>query len=469
MSNTPSADRNAKQLRWSDLPFGSEFSPSQIDLPTLLEIARQHGGDWKAFEAAIKSKYFAANPTSEYNRGKLANNCKLGMIAYGIINRDARLTDFGKKLHAARMDQATLYAELARHILLNLHGMTLVQCVQDIQASGESVDLIKLRQWLEERGIHFPRGGKHPSMMRLWLEKAGVFTSGWSLSPMRLKELAGASSEEVEALATLSLEQRAFLKTLANMAGPGPFASNELEKLATATYGVHFNEKALPKQVLYPLEKAGFVTLERATKEAGRGAKPFLVTPTTKLHKEVLAPLLEQLEKQTASDLRPLLRKSMHDILASLTAKDKYTRGLALEALAFKLMRLLDMDYVATRLRGVATGGAEVDLVFQSARLVFSRWQIQCKNTARVTLEDVAKEVGLTYMLKSNVIVVVSTGEIGPGAKGYANKVMGDTNLSIVLMNGADLKAIQANPAAIVDVFSREAVQAMRLKILDIS
>jgi hypothetical protein len=33
-------------------------------------------------------------------------------------------------------------------------------------------------------------------------------------------------------------------------------------------------------------------------------------------------------------------------------------RTRALEALAFKLMRLLDMTYVATRLRAQATGGA---------------------------------------------------------------------------------------------------------------
>ena len=158
----------------------------------------------------------------------------------------------------------------------------------------------------------------------------------------------------------------------------------------------------------------------------------------------------------------------MHDILADLKAKDTHTRGLALEALAFKLMRLLDMDYVATRLRGSATGGAEVDLIFQSARLVFSLWQVQCKNTARVNLEDVAKEVGLTHLLKSNVIVVVCTGEIGASARGYSNKVMGDTNLCLVLLNGDDLLAIEKNPAAIVDVFRREAVHAMRLKTLEL-
>jgi site-specific DNA-methyltransferase (cytosine-N4-specific) len=468
MANQTNNPPSTPKRQASDLPFGSEFSPSQIELPEVLEFAKQNGGDWKAFEAAVKSRYFSQNATNDYNRGKLANNTKLGMIAYGLVDRDARLTEYGEMLYALRGQPDRLLAELARHILLNLHGITLVQCVQDIQSAGETVDLVKLREWLEERGIHFPRGGKHPSMMRLWLEKAGVFTSGWNVSAAKLKELVGASTEEIEALAGLSAEQRAFLKTLANMAGAGPFQSNEIEKLANATYGVRFNEKGLPKQVLYPLEKAGFVTLVRGTKEAGRGAKPFSVQPTEKLQKEIVTPLLEQLEKQTSSDLRPLLRKSMRDILADLKAKDTHTRGLALEALAFKLMRLLDMDYVATRLRGSATGGAEVDLIFQSARLVFSRWQVQCKNTPRVNLEDAAKEVGLTYLLKSNVIVVVSTGEIGASARRYANKVMGDTNLCLVLVNGDDLVAIEKNPSAIVDVFNREAVHAMRLKTLEL-
>jgi site-specific DNA-methyltransferase (cytosine-N4-specific) len=166
---------------------------------------------------------------------------------------------------------------------------------------------------------------------------------------------------------------------------------------------------------------------------------------------------LTQLEKQTAADLRPLLRKPLSEILRELKSRNRHVRGLALEALAFKLMRLLDMDYVATRLRGSATGGAEVDLIFQSARLVFSRWQVQCKNTARVSLDDVAKEVGLTRLLKSNVIVLVSTGEISSSARAFANRVMADSSLCVVLVNGADL-----------DVFRREAEQAMQLKPIEV-
>lgn len=147
---------------------------------------------------------------------------------------------------------------------------------------------------------------------------------------------------------------------------------------------------------------------------------------------------------------------------------DRYTRGLALEALSFKLMRLIDLKWVATRLRGTTTGGAEVDVIFESNRLVFSRWQIQCKNTSRVALEDVAKEVGLTHLLKSNVIVIVSTGEIGTEARRYANKVMEDSNLCIVMVDHADIDIVEKNPASIVDVLNREAKYAMKLKAFQV-
>lgn len=155
-------------------------------------------------------------------------------------------------------------------------------------------------------------------------------------------------------------------------------------------------------------------------------------------------------------------------ILAELDSTDRYIAGLALEALAFKLMRILGMEYLATRLRAAETGGAEVDLIFESSRLVFSRWQIQCKNTARVALDDVAKEVGLTHFLKSTVIVIVSTGEIGSQARRYANKIMSDSNLCVVMIDRTDLESIRAHPGFIVDAFKREAQNALGLKKIEL-
>ena len=449
----------------SDLPFGSEFSPAQIDLPVLLEMAHAHASDWKAFEEAVRGRYFAGHTTTDYNKGKLANNTKLSMRAYGLIGqKDTTLTEVGQRLYDVRTDEASLYEALGRHILQECQGMNFVQCLLDMQAAGEAITLNTLRRWLEERGINVPRGGKHMSTMRLWLEKARIFFSGYRVDRERLNEVLGLNVEEFEKLATLSEEQRAYVKALANIGGGGPHSSNDIERLAASTYGVAFNEKNLPKQVLYPLRDANYITLERGTGEGGRGAKPFLVTATHKLAADVITPLIEQLEQQTHADLRPLLRKPLREIRGELESKDPHIRGLALEALAFKLMRLIDLDYVATRLRGAVTGGAEVDLIFESTRLIFSRWQIQCKNTERVSLDDVAKEVGLSRFFETNPILMISTDRIGEDARWFANKVMAESNLYLMMVDGSDLDCIESQPASIVDVLERETFHAADLK-----
>ena len=302
-------------------------------------------------------------------------------------------------------------------------------------------------------------------MMRLWLAKAGVFVGQrWLVDDSRLSLLLGANPAEFSELAHLTKEQRAFLQALANTGVVTPQPANEIVRLAAATYGVRFPEKSLPRLVLKALVEAGYITVAKTTR--GRGSKPFMVAPTDKLAANVVAPWIDQLKNHSDPRMLDLLRKSLAEILVEIESEDRHVSGLALEALAFKLMRLLDMDYVATRLRAQATGGAEVDLIFQSARLVFTRWQIQCKNTLRVSLDDVAKEVGLTHFLKSNVIVIVTTGDIGLEAKRYANRIMTDSNLCIVTIDRTDLATIRETPAAIVDVFEREARHAMSLKKL---
>lgn len=454
----------------SDLPFGSEFSPSQIDLPDILTIIEVSEGSPKTLDKAILDRYFSQHGRSEgdeYNRGKLASNCRLGLIAYQIVDNQARFTVFGKTLLSIRHDEQALYSTLAKHILLNLNGMNLIQCVLDMTAAGEEVTLTTLRQGLALRGVHYPSGGKHPSIMRLWLAKAGIFLGGrWQINELRLRDVLGIDPDQFEILADLSAEQRAFVRALANTGVESPQPANEIARMASAIYGVTFPEKSLPKRVLDALISAGYITAEKTT--SGRGAKPFLVAPTPKLVTEIIDPLLEQLINQTDPKLRRLLKKPLEGILAEIQSEDRHISGLALEALAFKLMRLLDMEYLATRLRGSATGGAEVDLIFHSARLVYSRWQIQCKNTARVSLDDVAKEVGLSQFLKTNVIVIVSTGEIGSEARRYANSIMIQTNLAVVMLDGTDIERVTVQPTSIVGIFEREAHAAMRLKHLEI-
>lgn len=45
---------------------------------------------------------------------------------------------------------------------------------------------------------------------------------------------------------------------------------------------------------------------------------------------------------------------------------------------------------------------------------------------------------------------------------------MQDSNLCVIMVDRADIQAIEQNPTVIVDIFNREAKHAMKLKVLDV-
>ena len=134
-------DKSRETGRDASLPFGSEFSPSQIDLRQVLELIDTHEGDQSALQAAILRASFSEHGSGDdlaraaKNRNTLAKNCRLGLRAYGIIDTKAAFTAFGRELYALRADEKALYDALAKHILLNLHGMALIQCIRDMVAA----------------------------------------------------------------------------------------------------------------------------------------------------------------------------------------------------------------------------------------------------------------------------------------------------------------------------------------------
>lgn len=451
--------KNDKDMQ--TLPFGSEFSPSQVELPALLDICKREEGNKDGIEKAIKDTFFSDKSNSV---DKLASNCRLGLKNYEIIDGNCRLTDIGNQLYENRNDDQ-LYWLFAKHILLRLNGLLFISSLQDKQMAGERVTLTNMKKALETRGLTYPKGGKHPSIMRLWLEKVGLINKQWEVNQEVLNQILG-SVDNTTVLSDLDNLQIAFLKALINSGIREPQPASNIVKLAENIYGVEFPEKSLPKTVLNKLVESNLIIIQKTTH--GRGAKPFLVHLHPSVDVEVLLPMLAQLRKKLSKKLLALTRKPMVEILTDIKSQNTHISGLALEALAFKIMQILDLEYMATRLRGEQTGGAEVDLLFESSRLVYSRWQIQCKNTKTVGLDPVAKEVGLTHFLKSNVIMVVTTGKFSSTAKDYANSVMKESNLNIILLSGADLEKISKSPALIVDILNREAKHTMDIKRIEI-
>ncbi len=443
-----------------DIPSGQNFSPNEIHLPTVLGLVVECQGDLGQLREAIRLRFYADRPIPAAGQGTVWQNVTLGMIAYGLITKGAEFTDVGHQLFDLRDNEPSLYQALARHLLLHVSGVALIECLRDMQRAGEAPSLTSIRKALEDRGIHTSTAGKSISLLRSWLAKAGLFQSQWAPNLTTYFELLGKSEVEIASLGALTEGQRAVLKLLSSL-GPGHYDSSQLRKDAEKAYPVTLNEKQFPKEVIYPLSESGFVTY---SKKGGRGWT-LDVQPTSLLEQDVTIPLLNQLGSLDVA-LRSLLLMSIADIVERLDSPSRHEKGLALEALGFKLMRVIGLNYVDTRYRPKVGGRFEVDILFDSDRLSYTRWQVQCKNTDRVSLDDIAKEVGLTYYLLSNVIVLITRGLIGEDARRYASNVMQRTNLAIILIDKTDMEQIVSEPLHIFAVLTREAGFALELKPL---
>ncbi|MBC8492345.1 MAG: restriction endonuclease [Chloroflexi bacterium] len=393
------------------------------------------------------------------------------MRAYGLLDEDgATPTALAGELLAIANTPDALYEQFARHILVNLRGIPLVETLEIMQTAGERITLHTLRKHLEQRGLHVPRGAVHLSSMRLWLAQAGIFDASvkggprlYEVNQLRLKEILGIGLDVIDELTQLNAAQRAFLRALTRIAEPDPFVANKVADLASMLYAVEYNHKELPKSVLFPLRDLGYIRVTKTT--AGRGAKPYEVSRTPKFRQEISGPILAAAAEKAGLVPKEVFERPLSQILADLKSPKKHVKGKSLELLAIYLTRLIDLDFKGWRTRSADTGGAEVDVIVEGARLIFSRWQIQAKNTKTVRLGDVAKEVGLSLtFIYSNVVMIVTTGDFTEDAYSYARHVMKTCNLNVILLNGAELKRISQDPTSIVAVLNSKAEQAMKVK-----
>ena len=118
--------------------------------------------------------------------------------------------------------------------------------------------------------------------------------------------------------------------------------------------------------------------------------------------------------------------QSLPEILQELQSENADLHREALETLAFYFIQQLGLDFKAWRKPGDMLEKVEVKAIAEGSHLVFSRWQIQCKNGQdyKVSEDDIAIEVGLSIQLKSNVIFIVTTGLFSRKALSYADAVI---------------------------------------------
>src|SRR6266702_2046899 len=113
----------------SAIPMGSEFGPNQVGLIRVLEIAQENEGNGEAFTEAIAKEYKWPQKT--------AKNTQLSMRRYLLIDENNQLTEVNQSLLALKSNPDELYAAFARHILLRLRGLDVVNTIDTLIKSGE--------------------------------------------------------------------------------------------------------------------------------------------------------------------------------------------------------------------------------------------------------------------------------------------------------------------------------------------
>lgn len=382
-------------------------------------------------------------------------------VQYGLLDADYEATELAHDL--AALPAAEIHNAFARHIILNLGGIRVVEAAQQMAADGLKVTGDTLAGYLTDQGFPVTVHNTAINSLRMWLAEAGLFpkTRGrraWQVDAQAKERLVGMGDEGIAAVVALTPEQQAFVEALIRIAPEDWYPAADVRELAEMIYGGRMDRANLPKAFLEPLKHAGMIDYEtRGT----AGGKTSLLRTTDAFDSKVLGPFIENAVQYLDAPLTAYYRRRPEDIKADLAAKDTYVKGQALEALAVWVMRLLGLRFVAWRKRAAdETAHAEVDVLLAGiVGVIPTRWQVQCKNTPSrpVRLEDVAKEVGISLITKASIILMFANASVTEPARSYVQEVMRHTALTIMILDKSDLDTVIGSPGLIAALLKREA------------
>lgn len=449
------------------VPYSQQFSPQQTPLVDLLGIIGKYHGH--GLKKAIADKFFSEKNDPE----KLAGNTLISLRFYKILDEQNNPTEFGNLLLSLKKSRSELYQALARHILLNLDGLSIIETIREMHQAGLPISLNSLPGELESRGISALKSSSDLSGVFGWLKESKLIDKSYKINEVTYASLLETDVESIDALKSLTDSQVAFLKAMVALDIQTWTPYNDIAKHAEALYSgsVVFNWKNIMKDVLQPIEKAGFIEIRKQTKKnsktpQGRGGKSADIKPKGSFFKKISEPILDSLYKSAGfQDVRRLRSISLTDLVKEVKQNvDSHKKGLALEILAIRFCQMLDLEFDKWRETDVKiTAGGEVDAMFHSSRLIYSRWQVQCKATD-VAYEDIAKEVGVSQVSLANVILVVATGSATQSAVQYRKRIVSSSNLNIIIIDGNELNQIIEDRTAIVRILNSQASEAMRNK-----
>jgi site-specific DNA-methyltransferase (cytosine-N4-specific) len=457
---------NSKESR---IPVGTGFSPNLVSLPDYVHAIVEHSGDEEAIEEAVNSSPVWIGDKTRTTRRTRRHPMEAG-VQYGLLTEgDYEATNLAKRLDQLNEDE--LYKEFARHILLNLGGLRVIGAVQEMDMEGRNITGDSLARYLTDQGFRVTEHNTAINTLRMWLSKAGLVPeSGRSkdawLPDLEVKEdLVGIDDDSISAIAGLTNEQIAFVKTLCRLEPDDWIAAANVRDLAEGALGVRFGRASLPNEVLRPLEDLGLIEFESGGTQSGKTSQLKL---TSRFRSEVLEPFLERALPDLNRALTAYFRERPEDIYSALESNDKYVKGKALEAYTVYVMRLLGLRFLGWRRRAQETGFSEVDVLMGgTVGSLPNTWQVQCKNTpsSPIRLEDVAKEVGLLPLTHATHVLIIGNTSFTGDARAFAREVMLKSSVTIFLLDQDDFESIRRTPANIARILRQQGERIRDLRI----
>ena len=335
--------------------------------------------------------------------------------------------------------------------------MSLLKAIENINQRDQQLNIELIAEELNSMGYRIATNSTYHSTMRSWLRLGGVFTDGYTINWDVVLDLIGYSNSLINDIFALDINQKCFMLSLLSLNSKEFTSSSEIAKHSRNIYNAKISTKNIVKDVLEILEEKNLIQSEKITQ--GRGAKPNKVKLSEIAVNKLLMPFLENVQNLTSlSEIE--LNRSFSDVVSDLNHPDKHVKGKALELLAIWLIRLIGIKFVKWRKRDYQTGMGEIDVLAASDQYIYSRWQIQCKNTSKVDVDVLAKEIGMTFVTKADVVMVVTTGKFSKDAITYSYKMMNESRYYMILIDENDIREIIKNPVSIVDILNRQARRA---------
>lgn len=452
----------------SAIPVGTQFTPDVIDLRAFLDAICTQSGK-SDLEAVIWKAPVRIKPREQPPTKRLRSLPLEAAVQYGLLTKQYEATPLAHELRG--LSDNEIFRAFARHIMLRLGGLRVVEAAQQMKLDGLGVTGDTLAGYLTDQGFNVGVHNTQINSLRLWLERAGVFRRRrFDVDDFGKAEILGLDDAGIAALVEVGSDPdlREFTLALCRIRPEGRIAAADVRAAAEASCNRRLDRGNTVKTFLKPLHRLGLIDFETGGTASG---KTSVLWTTDKFDTDILVPFLEHTVKDLDAALTDYYRRGRSQVYADLDAAvssdDTFVKGQALEAFAIFVMRLLGLRFVKWRKQSLReSGGAEIDAVMAGVMgFVPTRWQVQCKNKpgGTVRLDDVAKEVSLLPMTKATHILVLANARYTQPAIDYASAVMRDSPVTIFLLNAADFERVRANPAALPVILRAKAESISRL------